>query len=152
MEKVFLQSNHQIHLSWCALFCSLWLKNRTQKCCAQSAFLSLEKPLLNTWEARMQQQSVQKTNKQGFFFCQYLAHDFLLLLHSTNSQHNLQVPTCLENTQPLISPPHGPRPSSSPSTRFCFLDQHVSSFDNVLGRFFDVMKKPWRFRFQKNKY
>jgi hypothetical protein len=40
-------------------------KQTTKKCCAQSAFFSLEKPLLNTWEARemQQQQQYRKTNK-----------------------------------------------------------------------------------------
>lgn len=67
-------------------------------------FFSLEKRLLNTSEARCSSSQYRRQTNKASSSCQYLVHDFLLLLHSTNSQHNLQVPTCLENTQPLISP------------------------------------------------
>lgn len=88
--------------------------------------------------------SIERQTKQGFFFfCQYLVHDFLLLLHSTNSQHNLQVPTCLGNTQPLISPPHPPMSPTQvlplPQDFVSSTNTFQASFDNVLGRFFDVV-------------
>lgn len=92
--------------------------------CSKCFLLPGKAPLEHLGGQRDAAAAVQKDKpNKASSSCQYLVHDFLLLLHSTNSQHNLQVPTCLGNTQPLISSP----PSPCPPPKF-FLPFHKILF------------------------
>lgn len=148
-KKCFSSPITKFTFSWCALFCSLWLKNQTnhkKMLCSKCFLLPGKAPLEHLGGQRDAAAAAVQKDKQNKASSSSVSTQFMTFFCSftppiANTTCKYQLAWGIHS--PLSPPPHPPMSPTQvlplPQDFVSSTNTFQASFDNVLGRFFDVV-------------